>query len=238
MCQFKGPFVGSPQNPHLKGPKFGKLETEIAGNLPFIGPGRSTALAALQALPQLVGRFKGPEVDISRCIVAGHSMGGHGAWYLGFVLKKLGMEKRWKRGGVVEVGRYFVFRSGIKMWMIRCFLLLKLQTCWGGIIFTTNVLGQMNQIWLIIFCWKWLNHQFSSNLSPFVWFQRLEASHRSELGHLPLRVTNDHNDPRLFALAVDVLGVVSSASWLRKDQYADSNKVSKGDFFFMILPAW
>lgn len=94
MCQFKGPFVGSPQNPHLKGPKFGKLETEIAGNLPFIGPGRSTALAALQALPQLVGRFKGPEVDISRCIVAGHSMGGHGAWYLGFVLKKLGMEKR------------------------------------------------------------------------------------------------------------------------------------------------
>lgn len=68
--------------------------------------------------------------------------------------------------------------------------------------------------------------------------QRLEASHRSELGHLPLRVTNDHNDPRLFALAVDVLGVVSSASWLRKDQYADSNKVSKGDFFFMILPAW
>ena len=76
-----------------------KLETEIAGSLPFIGPGRSTALAALQALPQLVGRFKGPEVDISRCIVAGHSMGGHGAWYLGFVVQKLGMEIWWKRGG-------------------------------------------------------------------------------------------------------------------------------------------
>lgn len=29
---------------------------------------------------------------------------------------------------------------------------------------------------------------------------------------------------RLFAFAHDVLAVVSSASWLRKDQYADSNK--------------
>ena len=91
-----------------------------------------------------------------------------------------------KEGGyIVEVGRYFFVRSGIKMWMIRCFLLLKLQTCWGGIIFTTNVLEQMNlnQIWLIDFCWKWLNHQFSSNLSPFVWFKGSRFSHRSELGH-------------------------------------------------------
>eukprot|EP00435_Cladocopium_sp_Y103_P029674 s1809_g7.t1 len=48
------------------------------------GPGRRTALAALNALPQLAQRLALPTVDASRVVVAGHSMGGHGAWLFAF----------------------------------------------------------------------------------------------------------------------------------------------------------
>lgn len=48
------------------------------------GPGRRTALSALAALPQLAQRLALPPVDVSRVVVAGHSMGGHGAWLFAF----------------------------------------------------------------------------------------------------------------------------------------------------------
>ena len=59
------------------------------------GPGRRTALSALAALPQLAQQLALPPVDAARVVVAGHSMGGHGAWRLG---------KTWaRRGKLVDV---------------------------------------------------------------------------------------------------------------------------------------
>ena len=47
------------------------------------GPGQLTARGALGALRRLAEKLDAaavPRVDVERVLVAGHSMGGHGAW--------------------------------------------------------------------------------------------------------------------------------------------------------------
>lgn len=51
------------------------------------GPGLSTALASLQALPGVAKQLGALAPDLNRIIIAGHSMGGHGAWLLALALR-------------------------------------------------------------------------------------------------------------------------------------------------------
>ena len=58
------------------------------------GPGLLTAIHSLDALRSFASRGEHglPSVDVGRVLVAGHSMGGHGAWYLGTTEPRVGPE--------------------------------------------------------------------------------------------------------------------------------------------------
>ena len=46
------------------------------------GPGELTAMAALRSLAKITedASWAGPQADANYVVIAGHSMGGHGAW--------------------------------------------------------------------------------------------------------------------------------------------------------------